>query len=533
MFLQKSFIKHTFFRTLRRVSAASGLPLILVLALFLGGCSALGPDFKKPESNVSTDWLTDGSVFSKDAAFQEKWWETFNDPVLNSLIEQAYEQNLSLQVAGLKIMEARAQLGISRGNRYPQSQQISGSISDVGVSENSPNFNQAADDSYTNHQVGFDAAWELDFWGRFRRAIQSSESSLAVTEADYDDALVILMAEVARTYVIIRTLEERLALVKSNITFQSESLRIATIRFDNGATTELDVQQATSSLADTQALEPSLIRSLRQATNGLSVLLGMPPSDLSGLLNPGHANPSYVNGSGHIPVASETVTTGVPSDLLRRRPDVRLAEQFAASQSALIGVAKADLFPSFSLTGSIGYQASNTGNSEGNDIFNSESLFFSGGPSFRWNIFNYGQIKNNVRIQDARFQQSLVNYKSTVLKAYQEVEDAMVAYAQSQQETSFRSTSASAALRAVEIAKIQYREGSVDFQRVIDSERFLVSQQDQWTQARGDIALNLIAMYKALGGGWEIRNGQDIIPDSMRQEMEQRTNWSDLLSEDK
>ncbi len=259
----------------------------------------------------------------------------------------------------------------------------------------------------------------------------------------------------------------------------------------------------------------------------------MPPSDLSGLLNPGHANPSYVNGPGHIPVASEMVTTGVPSDLLRRRPDVRLAEQFAASQSALIGVAKADLFPSFSLTGSIGYQASNTGNSEGNDIFNSESLFFSSGPSFRWNIFNYGQIKNNVRIQDARFQQSLVNYKSTVLTAYQEVEDAMVAYAQSQQETSFRSTSASAALRAVEIAKIQYREGSVDFQRVIDSERFLVSQQDQWTQARGDIALNLIAMYKALGGGWEIRDGHGVIPESMRQEMEQRTDWGDLLSEDK
>jgi NodT family efflux transporter outer membrane factor (OMF) lipoprotein len=494
----------------------------LSILLFLSGCSALGPDFLKPEAKVTTDWLTDGSVFSKDKAFQEKWWETFNDPVLNSLIEQAYQQNLSLQVAGLKIMEARAQLGISKGNRYPQSQQISGATSDIGISENSPNFNPGVDDSYTNHQVGFDAAWELDFWGRFRRAIESSESSLAVTEADYDDALVILTAEVARTYVIIRTLEERLALVKSNITFQSESLRIAQIRFDNGATTELDVQQATSNLADTQALEPSLIRSLRQATNGLSVLLGMPPSDLSGILK-----------SGHIPRASEAVTTGVPSDLLRRRPDVRLAEQFAASQSALIGVAKADLYPSFSLTGSIGYQASNTGSSEGNDIFNSESLFFSGGPSFRWNIFNYGQIKNNVRIQDARFQQSLVNYQNTVLTAYQEVEDAMVAYSQAQQETKFRAISAGAALRAVEIAKIQYREGSVDFQRVIDSERFLVSQQDQWTQARGDIALNLIAMYKALGGGWGIRKGQNIIPESMRQEMEQRTNWGDLLSEDK
>jgi len=516
MVLQEISTKFLFIYKLR--SRLACLPISLLIVI-LAGCSALGPDFKNPEVEDKPNWLTEGSAFSNDTGFQEKWWESFNDPVLNTFIQRAYEQNLSLQIAGLKVMEARARLGISKGNRYPQSQQISGSISDIGISENSPNFNPISDDSYTNHQVGFDAAWELDFWGRFRRAIEASESSLAVTEADYDDALVILTAEVARTYVIIRTLEERLMLVKANIILQQESLRIATIRYDNGATTELDVQQATSSLADTQALEPNLLGSLRQAAHALSVLMGMPPSDLSGMLA----------GSGVIPVVPKAVTTGIPSDLLRRRPDVRLAEYSAASQSALIGVAKVELYPSFSLTGSIGYQSGNTGSSEGNDIFNSESLFFSGGPSFRWNIFNYGQIKNNVRIQDARFQQSLVNYQNTVLTAYQEVEDAMVAFGQSQQESEFRFTSAAAALRAVEIAKIQYREGSVDFQRVIDSERFLVSQQDQWTRVRGDIVLNLIAMYKALGGGWEIRDGNSIIPDEIKREMEERTNWGDLL----
>ncbi len=489
--------------------------------LLLDGCVSLGPDFEKPNTKTSNDWLASTPVFNASSELQVKWWESFNDPVLNALIMKAHEQNLPLKIAGLKIMEARAQLGIAKGNRYPQTQQVSGAVSDTGISENSPNFNSGVDDSYTNHQVGFDAAWELDFWGRFRRGIEASESSLAVTEADYDDVLVILTAEVARAYVIIRTLEEQLSLVKSNITFQAESLRIAQIRFDNGVTTELDVQQAMSNLADTQALEPGLIRSLRQTTNGLSVLLGMQPSGLSDLLQ----------GSGQIPVAASTVTTGVPSDLLRRRPDVRLAEHFAASQSALIGVAKADFFPSFSLTGTIGYQSSNTGSSDSDDLFNSESLFFSGGPSFRWNIFNYGRIKNNIRTQDARFQQSLVNYQNTVLTAYREVEDAMVAYAQSQQETKFRATSAGAALRAVEIAKIQYREGSIDFQRVIDSERFLVDQQDQWTRARGDISLNLIAVYKALGGGWEVRKGLHVIPDEMREEMEDRTDWGDLLDE--
>jgi len=223
---------------------------------------------------------------------------------------------------------------------------------------------------------------------------------------------------------------------------------------------------------------------------------------------------------------------GIPADLLRRRPDVRLAEYQAASQSALIGVAKADLYPSFSLVGTIGYQAGDTGRSSTSDLFDSDSLFFSAGPSFTWNILNYGRIKNNVRVQDARFQQSVVNYQNTVLTAYQEVEDAMVAFGQSKRESTFRATSSAAAKRSVEISSIQYREGSVDFQRVIDSQRSLVAQQNRWATARGDIALNLIAMYKALGGGWEIREGNSFVSDEIRHEMKERTNWGDLLMTD-
>jgi outer membrane protein TolC len=220
---------------------------------------------------------------------------------------------------------------------------------------------------------------------------------------------------------------------------------------------------------------------------------------------------------------------GIPAELLRRRPDIHQAELQAASQSALIGVAETDLYPSFSLFGSIGFQTSDTGNSSGSDLFDSDSLAYSVGPTFSWNILNYGRLKNNVRVQDARYQQTIVNYQNTVLTAYQEVEDAMVGFIQAQKEAAIREVGAQAAKRSTEIANLQYREGATDFQRVIDTERSLVVQQDLWTQARGDISLNIIALYKALGGGWELREGQDVISDENREAMKERTNWGDLL----
>jgi NodT family efflux transporter outer membrane factor (OMF) lipoprotein len=439
--------------------------------------------------------------------------------VLDTLIDTAYAQNLPLQIAGLRILEARAELGIATGQLYPQVQQASGSATAVQLSENSPNYNPLLEDSFMDYQAGFDAAWELDFWGRFRRGIEAADANLAATVADYDSALVSLTAEVARVYVTIRTLEERLAIALNNIDLQKESLRIATVRYDNGATTELDVQQALTNLSETQATVPTLKRALRQAKNALSTLLGMLPSDLKDMLGP----------PGIIPVAPENVATGVPAELLRRRPDVRSAELQAALQSALIGIAETDLYPSFTLAGSIGYQSSDTGGSSAGDLFDSDSFRFAAGPGFRWNIFNYGRLKNNVRVQDARYQQAIVNYQNTVLGAYQEVEDAMVGFVESQQETTYRSKAAGAASRSTEIARIQYREGAVDFQRVIDSERSLVSQQDRWAENRGQIALNLIAMYKALGGGWEVRTGRDFVSEQNLDAMQQRTDWGDLL----
>jgi len=288
------------------------MPLALLLAatVLSVGCTTLGPDFDKPEVAEEDSWLEKDQEISSAAPEQTAWWKIFNDPVLDTLIETAYAQNLSLQIAGLRIFEARAQLGIAVGLQYPQSQTAGGSASAVGISENSPNFNRLTDDSFNNYQAGFDAAWELDFWGRYRRGIESADSNLSASVADYDNALVSLTAEVARVYVNIRILEERLKIANDNIALQKKSLNIATIRFRNGATTELDVQQAKTNLADTRAQVPALTRQLRQANNALNILMGMPPAELTGILGE----------PGTIPVAPGQVAAGIPTELLRRRP---------------------------------------------------------------------------------------------------------------------------------------------------------------------------------------------------------------------
>lgn len=507
---------------LRHCTQFRALIFSCVVLVMLNACTTLGPDFVKPETPTVDDWLADNPAITRDAAQLSDWWTVFNDPILNELVEQSYQQNLTLQITGLRILEARAQLGIAIGNQYPQVQQIGGSASTNRISENSPSFTPGADNDFNNFEFGFDSSWELDFWGRFRRGIESADASLKVSVADYDDALVSLAAEVARVYVTIRTLETQLTLARSNIELQKKSLRIAQIRYDNGATTKLDEEQAIANLTATQASVPALTRSLYQAMNSLSTLLGKPPGDLEL-----HSTELY-----GIPLAPTQIAAGIPADLLRRRPDVRSAEFQAASQSALIGVAEADLYPSFSLFGAIGLQASNAGSKSTTDLFDSDSLIYSAGPGFSWNIFNYGRLRNNVRVQDVRYQQTLVNYQDTVLRAYQETEDAMIAFAQAQAETGFLEQSASAASRASEVASIQYREGAVDFQRVIDSERTMVLRQQEWTRARGDIALNLIAIYKALGGGWSLREGQPFVSDENRDALAQRTDWGNMMETD-
>ena len=506
------------------MTAAKYLILAIFVAMTAAGCTALGPDYKTPETPAAETWQDHEDTHIKaDSTDLKEWWKVFDDPVLDELIDNALGQNLSLQVAGLRILQARAQLGIARGALYPQSQSVGGSAQHVGISKNAPNFSPQFDDSYPVYQGGFDAAWELDFWGRFRRGLEAADANLQASVSDYQEALITLVAEVARTYINVRTFEERIRLAESNVKLQQRSLSIADVRFRNGATTALDVEQAKSNLADTQALLPQFRQGLRQARNSMSVLLGLLPGEVDGLL---------ARGESVIPVAPREVAIGLPVELLRRRPDVRRAEYVAAVASARIGIAQTELYPHFSLFGSIGYQTSGTGDSSSSDLFDSDSLTHGVGAGFTWNIFNYGRLKNSVRARDAVFQQALVQYQDTVLQAYREAEDGVNGFLEKIVEAEYRRAGSVAALRSVKLANIQYREGTTDFQRVVDSERFLVQQQDLLVSAKGDIVLNLVSTYKAVGGGWEVGDDHRIVPDATLEAMRERTDWGDILPAD-
>lgn len=499
---------------------------LLLLTLFLSGCAMVGPDFVTPPAPVSDTWATEETEgLTVNDEQSNEWWLAFNDPVLNALVEHAYQQNLDLQISGLRILEARAKLGISTGNLYPQQQALGASFGASGASDNAANT-IAGDLNYTDGSMGFDAAWELDFWGKFRRGVQAADASLLASIADYDSFLVSLTAEVARTYILIRTLEERINYSQANIAIQNRSRQITQTRFDGGLVTELDVQQARNLLANTQAVIPVFRASLRQAKNGLAILLGIPPQQVD----------AVITTSGVIPTVPASVAVGIPAELLRRRPDVRQSELQALAQSSLVGVAKADLFPHFTLLGSVGLRASDSpltrqGGSDLGDLFASDSVEYFAGPAISWDIFNYGRIKNQVRVQDARLQQLLINYQNTVLRAARDVEDSLAGLVNDRQQIIYLKQAVSASQRSVDISMLQYREGLVDFQRVLEAQRGLSDAQDRMTETRGSVALNMVGVYKALGGGWQIRNGQGFVTSAARQQMSERTDWGGLLND--
>ena len=495
--------------------------LCLVVFVSASGC-LVGPNYTRPPAPVADTWMEVADTgLSASPADEAEWWKVFNDPILDQLIVQAYAQNLPLQQAGLRILQARAQLGVAVGQLYPQVQEAAGSYARSQSSVNTESAKRLrqfipVDRDTDLYNVGFDAAWELDIWGRFRRGIDASNAEVVASIASYDDVLVSLVAEVAATYIQIRALEERLRLAHENVQIQTRSYEIADVRFRHGAVTELDVQQALSLLRDTEALIPDLETRLRQAQNALSVLLGLPPRSLNDLL--GDSRP--------IPQPPPEVAVGMPTDLLRRRPDIRQAERDMAAQSARIGIAQADLYPSFSLVGAFSFSAEDI-----DDVFEGRSVEGFGGPSFQWPLFHYGRLKNNVRVQDARFQEFVVNYEQTVLRSAQEVEDAIIAYLRAQDQVGFLHQSVDASKRSVDLSLIQYRDGAIDYIRVLDSQEFLVRQQDRLASTQGDIALNLVAVYKALGGGWQIRGGHTFVAEETQQEMQERTDWGALLPE--
>src|SRR5215472_425910 len=488
-------------------------------ALTLTGC-AVGPHYVRPTLKVNDHWSTTASPqISTQLAADSAWWKAFNDPALERLIQLAYSQNLSLQVAGLRIMEARAELGIATGDRYPQLQQASASVSRVGLSQNTVNKPPDFTRDFWDEQIGFDVSWEADFWRKYSKAVKAQHAAYMSSVADYQNALVSLSAEVARTYVVVRTFQELIEQSRQNLRVQEESLRIANVRFRNGATSQLDVSQAQAQVGSTRASIPQLEISLAQSENALTTLLGQPTGSLQNLLQ----------GPQAIPPAPTQVAVGIPAEVLRRRPDIRSAELVAMAQSERIGIAKADLYPHFVLSGAFGLHGTTPGAASFN-FLDPASLFFAVGPRVYWQFFDYGRTKNRVRVEDARFQQAITTYQDSVLKAAEEVEDGIVGFLKVLEATSAQQDAVTAARKSVEIATVQYREGAVDFQRVLDADRSLLQQENELVHLRSSAATNVISLYKALGGGWEMSVGQPFVNNATRIDMERRTNWGNLFS---
>ncbi|GGP22317.1 efflux transporter outer membrane subunit [Silvimonas iriomotensis] len=481
---------------------------LLLVVIGLSACTVVGPDYVRPAAEIAPDWHSGSLALApQQQADMAQWWQHFNDPVLNGLIEEALRKNHSGKVAALRVMEARAQLAIAGSNLYPQVQQATGSALYTATRPSG-----GATSSQISYSVGLNAGWELDFWGRFQRGIEAADASYLASLDSYDDVRILLVTQTATVYAAIRTLESRLQIVHANADIQKRSLEITTHLFQSGNESELDLQQAKTQYLSTVASIPALEASLRTTQNALAGLLARPPGPL----------PEMASGTGAIPQAGLLMVADLPADLLRRRPDVRVAEMQLIAQSSLIGVAQADLYPSLTLLGSLGVSATS--------VAGSPTVATLGlGPSLTWNIFDYGRITNNVRVQDARFQALAELYQDSVLQAAREVDDAAVSYAKSLEQIALLNEGEIAARRALAIANIQYREGMADFERVLDAQRALFSQQERVVTNQGDVVANLIAVYKAMGGAWQVARPQPLLDDATLKTMKERTSWGDLL----
>jgi outer membrane protein, multidrug efflux system len=483
-------------------------------ALLACGCTAVGPDFKRPDVPWLEGWqgpsppVETAPAQPSQSAQGDEWWRVFNDPALDSVVAEAQRSNPSVAVAGARIIEARAQLGVAGSSLYPQLQQLNGEALWVGEDpSNGPST------SYGSYGLSFDIAWEMDFWGKFRRGIEAADASYFSSIAQYDDVQVLVAAQAASFYTSIRTVEERLRFAEKNAALQKRSLEITERLFKSGNESELDVQQAKSLYLGTIATIPELEGTLRQTQNALNVLLARPPGPL----------PEMASGREQIPSAELDVIVDMPADLLRRRPDVRTAEMQLATQSALIGVSEAQLYPSIALIGTIGLSRTSLDTS-------TTTLNWAAGPSLAWNVFDYGRRANQVVVEDARFRQLYEVYQDTVLRAAREMDDAAVVFAKSRIQVELLDQAVQAAERSLAIATIQYREGLVDFERVLDSQRTLFDQQERLVTTRGGVTQSLISLYKAMGGGWQTGRNRPVLEEPRSESMAQSHKWDDLAT---
>jgi multidrug efflux system outer membrane protein len=470
--------KTTFIRYLSRLS-------LMLAVLILTGCAAVGPDYLPPDMSVSKDWHTQlkGGLSAEEMDLETlaAWWTTLNDPILSGLIDRAVAGNLDLKKARARVREARARRGVAKADLFP-------TLDTTGSATRSRSSKETGTGKTSDlYAASFDAGWELDIFGDVRRSVEAAEADLKASQEDLRDVLVSLLAEMALNYVEVRTFQARLTVAEANLEAQNETYQLTLWRYQAGLSDELAVQQARYNLENTRSQIPTLRTGLEEAMNRIAVLLGEQPGKVH----------EEVGKQVPIPVTPFKVAVGVPADVLRRRPDVRRAERQLAAQTARVGVATADLYPKFTLSGSIGLEALSLSN-----LSSSGTWSLSGGPRITWAIFKAEAIRQNIEAQSALQEQALIKYEAAILGALEEVENALVAYAEEQRRRNDLGEATQAAQQAVELAQHKFQAGLTDFNNVLDAERSLLSFQDQLAQSNGTVTSNLVRLYKALGGGW-------------------------------
>jgi NodT family efflux transporter outer membrane factor (OMF) lipoprotein len=521
-----------------------------MLALSIAGCT-VGPDYTPPKSNLPAAFsATQPSPMhsstqpsaTRPAASLQRWWESFHDPVLDSLIARAVHSNIDLRIAQSRVREARAQLGVQNAAAYPNVNTsagynrlrlskegfylptntgggpgpLSGNFgtpsSGTGTLDRTPALQRDATGGSTNSQSssglasafnkteidtftgGFDASWEIDVFGGVRRSIEAASADEQASIENRRDTMISLLAEVARNYIQLRGIQRELVIAAENIRSQQDTVNLTRSRFQAGLATDLDVARAEAQVATTRAAVPQLRTALQQAVHRIAVLLGQQPTALE----------AELTRQAPIPIPPPAVPLGVPSELLRRRPDIRRAERQLAAANARIGAATADLFPRFSLTGSLGLASG-----QFKSLGRLDSVYYSVGPSVSWPIFDAGRIRANINVQNEREVQAAAEYEAAVLTSLEDVENALVAYSEETARWEELKKAVDANRRARQLAQQLYEKGLTDFLNVLDAERNLFASEDQLVQSERNVSSDVVALYKALGGGWETLEGSE------------------------
>ena len=477
----------------------SGL-LVIVCAVALSGCTPwsqywrnnmkVGPEYLRPPAPVENEWIDSKSEQVRSNADAEAlWWEQFQDPILNGLVLQAYEQNLSLRDAGFRVLAARAAYNITVGGFFPQNQAAVADYGRYQFSQNVGAFNTVSSGAFSYWGTGLNLSWELDIWGKLRRNIEAAKGKYQASVEEYDAVLVNVIADVADRYTDYRVAEKQVADISRLAEIQRGSLQIARAQFEEGIKSELDVSQSKTNLANTEALIVRFEKNSRVASNALCMVLGIAAEDLHDRL-----------GDQDIPTTPPFITAGIPADLLRRRPEVRQAERVLAAQCAEIGVAESELYPALAINGYIGVSANEIG-----ELFDSSSQIGFIAPAVNWKILNYGRLLNNIRQQDAKFQSCVAKYQDTVLRAGRESEDGIVTFIKARESAWKNQESLNAVERSAELVLLQYKEGVSDFNRVFVVQQNEVQERIKLNESVGSVALGMIKVYRGLGSGWQLR----------------------------